>query len=51
MNKGSCDIRITLGDAEYSGVIVEMQDEAGNDTLCITAAGADNRSIWAVQYR
>ena len=51
VSKGSCDIRITLGDAEYSGVIVEMQDEAGNDTLCITAAGADNRSIWAVQYR
>ena len=51
VTEGSCDIRITLGGKEYCGVIVEMTDEAGNDTLCITAAGADNRSIWAVQYR
>ncbi|MBE5883863.1 MAG: glycoside hydrolase family 43 protein [Lachnospiraceae bacterium] len=44
-------ITITLGEVVYKGVIVEMQDEAGNAVRCITAAGNNNESIWGVFYQ
>ena len=40
-----------MNDAVYKGVIVEMNDEAGNAVRCITAAGNNNESIWAVFYK
>ncbi len=33
----------------FTGVIVQLNDEAGNPTMCISAVG-DNQSIWAVKY-
>ena len=56
-DKGSFDVTphtnyvtITLGETVYKGVIVEMQDEAGNLVRCITAAGNNNESIWGISY-
>jgi arabinan endo-1,5-alpha-L-arabinosidase len=43
-------VTITTADVTYKGVAVEMKDEAGNDTLCISAVGDNNHSIWAVKY-
>lgn len=43
-------VTITLGEAVYKGVVIEMQDEAGNAVRCITAAGNNNESIWGVMY-
>ena len=33
----------------YEGVIVQLNDEAGNPTMCITGVGS-NQSAWAVKY-
>jgi len=27
-----------------------MEDEAGNDVMCFTAAGDNNQTIWGVHY-
>lgn len=43
-------VTITLEGVEYKGVVIEMQDEAGNAVRCITAAGNNNESIWGVLY-
>ena len=50
MTEGSNYITIKAADVTYRGVVVEMTDEAGNRTLCITAVGDNNHSIWAVKY-
>lgn len=47
---GTNYIHLTLGDKEYEGVILEMEDEAGNHVLSFTAAGSSNESVWGVQY-
>lgn len=47
---GTSFIHLTLNDMEYDGILLEMEDEAGNPVLCFTAAGASNESIWGVQY-
>lgn len=45
------DSRITLevNGVTYEGVIVQLNDEAGNPTMCITGVG-NNQSAWAVKY-
>ncbi len=43
-------VTLTFGDVVYKGVVIEMTDEAGNAVRCITAAGNNNESIWAVYY-
>ncbi len=45
------DSRITLeiNGVTYEGVIVQLNDEAGNPTMCITGVGS-NQSAWAVKY-
>ncbi|WP_167958937.1 family 43 glycosylhydrolase [Anaerosporobacter faecicola] len=43
-------VTIKMGNVVYKGVIVEMEDEAGNATLCISAVGENNESLWFVQY-
>lgn len=50
ITSGTNYVTITLGEAVYKGVIVEMQDEAGNPVRCITAVGNNNESIWGVLY-
>lgn len=42
-------IIITLGGITYDCVIVQLNDEAGNPTMCFTGVGS-NQSIWAVRY-
>ena len=48
--EGSDDIKLTIGEVTYSGVVIDMKDEAGNDVRCISACGSDNHSIWMVRY-
>lgn len=43
-------ITLTIEDKEYHGVLLQMTDEAGNDTMCISAVG-NNRTLWGVHYR
>ena len=47
---GTDFITINSGDTTFKGVMVEMTDEAGNNTFCITAVGDNNHSIWGVRY-
>jgi arabinan endo-1,5-alpha-L-arabinosidase len=46
---GDSRIAFTLNGVSYEGVIVQLNDEAGNPTMCITGVGA-NQSAWAVKY-
>ena len=47
---GTDDITITLDGKTYQGVLIEMEDEAGNPVLCFSAAGTSNESVWGVKY-
>ena len=40
---------IAIDGREYECAIVQLNDEAGNPTMCITGC-CDNRSLWAVKY-
>lgn len=42
-------ISLTIGGLVYEGMIIQINDEAGNPTMCITATGS-NQSVWAVRY-
>jgi arabinan endo-1,5-alpha-L-arabinosidase len=42
-------IAFSLNGVNYEGVIVQLNDEAGNPTMCITGVG-ENQSAWAVRY-
>lgn len=42
-------IILKIGENSYDGVIVQLNDEAGNPTMCITGVSG-NRSAWAVRY-
>lgn len=42
-------ISVTLGNIIYEGVVVQLNDEAGNPTMCLTGVGS-NQSMWAVRY-
>ncbi len=42
-------IALTIDGVSYEGVIIQQNDEAGNQTLCISAAGA-NLTAWLVRY-
>ena len=50
LKEGTCFVTINLEEAVFKGVVAEMTDEAGNAVRCITAAGNNNESIWAVLY-
>ena len=41
---------LILGENTYTGVVLEMTDEAGNDTMCFSAKGDNNETIWGVKY-
>ena len=51
LSKESNYITLVIEDIIYNGVVMDMQDEAGNAVRCITAAGNNNESIWAVFYK
>lgn len=42
-------ICLTIKGLVYEGMIIQINDEAGNPTMCITATGS-NQSVWAVRY-
>lgn len=42
-------IAITIGKVTYESVIIQINDEAGNPTMCMTGVG-ENQSVWAVRY-
>lgn len=48
---GTDDITITIGSNVFEGVIIDMKDEAGNETRCITAVGNNNETVWFVHYK
>lgn len=50
LSEGTNNIRLKVKDAVYSGVIIDMEDEAKNKVRCIMASGSDDHTIWAVQY-
>lgn len=48
--EGTSFVTMTIGEATYKGVVIDMQDEAGNAVRCIAAVGNNNETIWAVSY-
>ena len=50
LENGTPYVTITLDGQTYEGVMVEMVEEAGNQTMCFTAAGTNNETIWGVHY-
>ena len=50
LESGTPYVTITLDGQKYEGVMVEMVEEAGNQTMCFTAAGTNNETIWGVHY-
>ena len=46
---GGGRIAFAVGGVHYEGVIVQLNDEAGNPTMCVTGVG-ENQSAWAVRY-
>lgn len=51
VTEGESFIKLVVDGTEYQGVIIDMQDEAGNQVRCISACSQTNHTIWAVQYR
>ena len=47
---GTNYISMTIGDTTYKGVMINMKDEAGNNTFAISAVGDNNHSLWCVHY-
>ena len=47
---GTNYITMNIGETFYKGVMISMQDEAGNNTFCISAVGDNNHSIWGIHY-
>jgi arabinan endo-1,5-alpha-L-arabinosidase len=47
--KDGGNITFSIGETTYEGVVVQLNDEAGNPTMCITGVG-ENQSVWAVKY-
>lgn len=51
LKKNAPYVVVTIGEQQYDGVMIQMQDEAGNQTMCFTACGKDNKTIWGVHYQ
>lgn len=48
--EGTAYIDITIGENSYTGVVVEMTDEAGNPVMCLSTVGSNNETVWGVKY-
>ena len=48
--EGTAFVTLTIDGQNYDGCAFSMTDEAGNKTLCISAKGSNNETIWAVKY-
>lgn len=51
VKEGTSYVDIELDGKAYKGVVFEMEDEAGNPVLVISAAGESNETLWCVQYK
>lgn len=51
MEDGTPYMTITIGDASFHGVFVEMTDEAGNEVMTFTSAASNNQTFWGVHYK
>lgn len=51
LKKDTPFVSIIIDDQQYDGVMIQMQDEAGNETMCFSACGQNNETIWGVHYR
>lgn len=49
MENGTYYMHFKSNDVEYSGVFLEMEDEAGTKVMTFSAVG-NNQSIWGVKY-
>ena len=43
-------ITLKIGKDVYKGVLFKMKDEAQNETICFSATGNNNETIWGVHY-
>ncbi len=50
LSGGKTYVDFTIDGISYDGCAFTMTDEAGNNTLCISAKGTDNKTLWAVKY-
>lgn len=50
VKEGTNDISFVMDGIIYNGKLIAMKDEAGNDTLCFTAVGENNKTLWGVHY-
>lgn len=50
LEEGTNYLTITLADVSYEGVLIDMEDEAGNAVRCFSAVAENNETIWGVQY-
>ena len=50
LEEGTSYMNMVLDDITYSGVVIDMTDEAGNMVRCFMAVGGNNQTVWAVMY-
>ncbi|MDE7323256.1 MAG: glycoside hydrolase family 43 protein [Lachnospiraceae bacterium] len=48
--EGTCYMNLVQEGITYSGVLLDMTDEAGNAVRCLMGVGNNNETIWAVMY-
>lgn len=51
LEKGTPYVNVTLDGQSFTGVMIQMEDEAGNPVMCFTAAGNNNETVWGVHYQ
>lgn len=50
LEEGTVYMSVELDDVLYDGVLVDMDDEAGNAVRCFMSVGDNNQTVWGVQY-
>lgn len=50
LEEGTCYMKLVQNGITYSGVLLDMTDEAGNAVRCLMAVGENNETVWAVMY-
>lgn len=43
-------LTVTIADVTYNGVVIRMQDEAGNPVQAFMVTGNNNETLWGVKY-
>jgi len=50
LTENTNQVKLVLGGVTFNGVLFNMKDEAGNNTLCFSAVGENNKTVWGVHY-